>query len=83
MELGTISNGDGSTGFVVNGVTSLDYSDWAVGSVGDGFDDLLIAAFSADPETGKDRDKSGSGPGWPVTAAVAARAGSGEVYDVC
>ena len=44
---------DGSNGFVINGIDAGDYSGDSVSSAGDingdGFDDLIIGALSADP----------------------------------
>ncbi|MEH1866202.1 MAG: tandem-95 repeat protein, partial [Nostoc sp.] len=48
-----LSSLDGSNGFVINGIDSRDYSGSSVSSAGDingdGFDDLIIGAFGADP----------------------------------
>jgi hypothetical protein len=48
-----LSSLDGSSGIVLNGVNSRDYSGRSVSSAGDGngdgVDDLLISAYSADP----------------------------------
>jgi VCBS repeat-containing protein len=48
-----LSSLDGSEGFVINGIDSDDYSGRSVSSAGDingdGFDDLIIGAFLADP----------------------------------
>jgi cadherin-like protein/thrombospondin type 3 repeat protein/FG-GAP repeat protein len=47
------NGGDGSTGFVLNGIDPDDQSGYSVSSAGDvngdGFDDILISAISADP----------------------------------
>ena len=44
---------DGSNGFTLNGVRSSDYSGYSVSSAGDvngdGYDDLIIGAYGADP----------------------------------
>jgi hypothetical protein len=44
---------NGSNGFAINGIAAYDLSGWSVSSAGDvngdGFDDLIIAAFGADP----------------------------------
>jgi hypothetical protein len=44
---------NGSNGFAINGIAARDYSGWSVSSAGDvngdGFDDLIIGAISADP----------------------------------
>ncbi|MBE9242900.1 beta strand repeat-containing protein, partial [Synechocystis salina] len=48
-----LSDLNGSNGFVINGIDSNDYSGLSVSSAGDvngdGFDDLLIGAYRADP----------------------------------
>ncbi|WP_141699891.1 cadherin-like domain-containing protein, partial [Nostoc sp. KVJ20] len=48
-----LSSLDGSNGFVINGIDSDDYSGRSVSSAGDingdGFDDLIIGAYHADP----------------------------------
>ncbi|WP_413171701.1 beta strand repeat-containing protein [Anabaena azotica] len=48
-----LSDLNGSNGFVINGITAFDNSGWSVSSAGDvngdGFDDLIIGAFAADP----------------------------------
>ncbi|MBE9036195.1 beta strand repeat-containing protein [aff. Roholtiella sp. LEGE 12411] len=48
-----LSSLNGSNGFVINGINSGDYSGASVSSAGDingdGFDDLIIGAFGADP----------------------------------
>ena len=50
-----LSSLDGSNGFVINGIDEYDYSGWSVSSAGDvngdGFDDLIIGAFGADPNS--------------------------------
>jgi hypothetical protein len=44
---------NGSNGFAINGIAASDYSGYSVSSAGDvngdGFDDLIIGAFAADP----------------------------------
>lgn len=48
-----LSNLDGTNGFVLNGIDASDQSGFAVAEAGDvngdGFDDVLIGAFAADP----------------------------------
>ena len=48
-----LSTLNGSNGFAINGIAGYDESGWSVSSAGDvngdGFDDLIIGAFSADP----------------------------------
>jgi len=50
LDLSTL---DGSNGFAINGIAGGDQSGWSVSSAGDvngdGFDDLIIGAFGADP----------------------------------
>ena len=45
--------GDGTAGFVLNGIDGSDNSDWSVSTAGDvnddGVDDLIIGALGADP----------------------------------
>ena len=57
--------GDGSTGFVINGVAEQDKSGVSVASAGDvngdGIDDLIIGADSADPS-----DQSNAGASYVV-----------------
>ncbi|ACC80158.1 beta strand repeat-containing protein [Nostoc punctiforme] len=53
-----LSSLNGSNGFVINGIDILDYSGSSVSNAGDingdGFDDLIIGAYGADPN-GQDR----------------------------
>ena len=53
FELSSLASGDGSTGFVLNGIDRNDASARSVSSAGDvngdGFDDLIIGAHTADP----------------------------------
>src|SRR4028119_2315780 len=50
LDLSTLN---GSNGFAINGIQAFDYSGWSVSSAGDvngdGIDDLIIGARSADP----------------------------------
>ncbi len=60
-----LSSLDGSNGFVINGIDSLDTSGTSVSSAGDvngdGFDDLIIGAPRADPD-----GRSGAGESYVV-----------------
>jgi hypothetical protein len=53
LDLSSLEKGDGSTGFVLNGIDQLDDSGFSVSSAGDingdGFSDILIGAPYADP----------------------------------
>ena len=53
FDLASLAGGDGSTGFVINGVAEHDRSGTSVASAGDvngdGIDDLIIGAWRADP----------------------------------
>ena len=53
FELSSLSSGNGSNGFVLNGIDTSDFSGFSVSSAGDingdGIDDLIIGAFLADP----------------------------------
>ena len=48
-----LSDLDGTNGFILNGIDRYDFSGWSVSSAGDvngdGYDDLIIGAFGADP----------------------------------
>jgi hypothetical protein len=48
-----LSSLDGTTGFVLNGITAGDFSGYSVSSAGDfngdGYDDILIGAYKSDP----------------------------------
>ncbi len=52
-DLLAVNGGDGSQGFVINGIDPGDNSGWSVSSLGDinsdGFDDIIIGAWHADP----------------------------------
>ena len=70
-----LSDLDGSNGFVIHGVNTLDSSGWAVSSLGDvngdGVDDLLIGAFVANPngdESGESYVVFGRPDGSPFTS---------------
>ena len=53
FELSDIGTGDGSSGFVLNGVSAFDFSGLSVSTAGDvngdGFDDLFVGALYDDP----------------------------------
>ncbi len=53
MELSDIARGDGSDGFRIDGENQYDYSGQSVSSAGDfngdGYDDIIIGAYPADP----------------------------------
>ncbi len=52
----------GTVGFAINGQSTDDYSGWSVSSAGDvngdGFDDLIVGAYSADPSGNANAGKS-------------------------
>ena len=56
------AGGDGSSGFVLKGVDSTDFTGWSVSGAGDvngdGIDDLIIGAYSADPNNHSDAGES-------------------------
>ncbi len=60
VELSAIVAGTG--GFVINGQSAGDFSGWSVASAGDingdGFDDLIVGAYRADPAGGTEAGKS-------------------------
>ena len=72
-----LSSLDGTNGFVLNGVDEFDSSGWSVSSAddvnGDGVADLIIGAFSADPN-----GNSGAGETYVVFGGAGV-GGSGEV----
>jgi Ca2+-binding RTX toxin-like protein len=51
IDLATLTSGDGSQGFVLQGESAVDFSGWSVASAGDvngdGFDDLIVGARNA------------------------------------
>ncbi|NER98660.1 MAG: hypothetical protein F6J86_33360, partial [Symploca sp. SIO1B1] len=57
-----LSNLDGTNGFVLNGINTFDFSGISVSSAGDinndGIDDLIIGAYSADPDGNSDAGQS-------------------------
>jgi Ca2+-binding RTX toxin-like protein len=61
LDLSTL---DGSNGFQIDGEAAGDYSGWSVASAGDfngdGFDDLIIGAYGADPSGYSDTSRAGS-----------------------
>ncbi|MDJ0509298.1 MAG: Ig-like domain-containing protein [Crocosphaera sp.] len=79
-----LSNLDGSNGFVLNGIDSGDGSGVSVSGAGDvngdGFDDLIIGAFGADPngnlETGESYVVFGSGNGFNASLNLSTLNGS-------
>ena len=78
IDLSTIAAGTG--GFVINGQSASDYSGHSVASAGDvngdGFDDLIIGAFLADPAGGNYAGKSyvvfGTGGGFGASINLSA-----------
>ncbi|MEI6797808.1 MAG: hypothetical protein WCO04_01150, partial [Pseudomonadota bacterium] len=53
VELSDIESGNSNKGFVINGVSAVDYSGYSVSSAGDvngdGLDDLIVGAFHSSP----------------------------------
>ncbi|CAN0534479.1 unnamed protein product, partial [Laminaria digitata] len=56
LNLDDIRSGDGSEGFVIDGINGSDFSGWSVSGAGDvnddGVDDIVIGAYAADPHGG-------------------------------
>src|SRR4028119_1805723 len=75
---------NGSNGFAINGIAEGDISGWSVSSAGDvngdGIDDLIIGAFSADPnginEAGQSYVVFGSNSGFDAGLDLSALNGS-------
>ena len=63
------NGGDGTSGFVMNGIDAGDSSGWSVNAAGDingdGFDDVIIGAYGADPNGVSD-----AGEGYVVFGAA-------------
>ncbi len=82
MDLGLLS---GATGFALQGIDALDYSGFSVSGAGDvngdGVDDVIVGAYSADPNAVSKSGESyvvfgGPGVGGPGTAALLALNGT-------
>jgi hypothetical protein len=75
----SLANLNGRNGFRLEGVDNLDYSGRSVASAGDvngdGFDDVIIGAFQADPNgvnrAGESYVVFGSGAGFPAAMSLA------------
>ena len=71
FELSGLANGDGSAGFVLNGASSFDGTGGSVSSAGDvngdGFDDLIVGASTADSESGEAYIVFGKATGFSAT----------------
>src|SRR5688500_15645901 len=75
IDLGSITTGDGSLGFVLQGEAAGDQSGYSVASGGDvngdGFDDLIVGARGADNFAGDSYVIFGKGGGFGVTLELA------------
>ena len=78
-----LSNLDGSNGFVLNGIDERDFSGDSVSGAGDvngdGFDDLIIGAYRADPNgsySGESYVVFGTDAGFPATFELSSLDGS-------
>ncbi|HHZ94189.1 MAG TPA: hypothetical protein EYN67_01225, partial [Flavobacteriales bacterium] len=78
-----LSSLDGSNGFRLDGVDATDYSGWSVSNAGDinndGYDDVIIGAYKADPNgsnSGESYVVFGKASGWSASLDLSSLDGS-------
>ena len=83
FELSSLAAGDGTDGFVLNGIDNSDFSGRSVAGAGDvngdGVDDLIIGAYRADPNgnsSGESYVVFGTSDGFPASLELSALDGT-------
>ncbi|MEL7450395.1 MAG: thrombospondin type 3 repeat-containing protein, partial [Pseudomonadota bacterium] len=85
VELSSLASGNGSTGFVLNGIDAADFSGLSVSGAGDvngdGVDDLIVGALIADPGGREDAGEAyvvfGRATGFPAQFELSSLAAGG------